>query len=410
MTDQIKNALIAVFVFSAFGIFIFIVFFLHPKVGDEEQILRVRFSNVDKVTVGTRVTFAGKPVGEVVEIREIEVPRLDQLHGGYIYSYELVLNVDSEVKIYNTDEIALRTSGLLGERTISITPRHPKKGQKLKLITEDQVMYATEGGSLEDTFAGFGEFAQKAEDAFEAMSAQLNEIEKEKLWKHVSATARNLSEITGALNMPGEWSGLLKNISKFSEKLNDLGEQFGGTLNSADEMFENLIVASSDAMEITDLGKELATNANDVLKGVKDGTGTVGRLLVDEDLYLRATSLFSKGETIMDDINHYGLLFQNDKGWQRLRARRRNLLCKLRCPQEFRNFFQDEVNQISTSISRVYHVLKSTECCCPPEYLLADPCFANVFAELLRRIEGLEENIKNYNQQLIDLNDYPCCQ
>lgn len=408
MTDQVKNALIAVFVFAAFGIFAFIIVFLQPRVGDEEQILRVRFSNVDKVTTGTRVTFAGRPVGEVVEIRDIEVPRQEQLHGGYIYSYELVLNIDSGVKVFNTDEVSLRTSGLLGERTISITPRYPKKGQKVKIITENDVLFATETGSLEETFAGFGEFAQKAEDAFDAINAQLKEIDKEELWKHVGETARNLSEITGALNEPNEWTKILKNVSKFTDKINELGDQFGGTLNSADEMFDNLIVSSEQLVDITDKGVHTMENVDKVAEDIANGRGTIGRLVGTDDLYLRTTSLFSKAETILDDINHYGILFQNDKGWQRLRARRRNLLNCLRTPQQFRNFFQDEINEISTSLSRVYTVLRKTECMCPPECLLADPCFASLFADLLRRIEGLEENIMNYNQQLIDYTYDPC--
>ena len=116
----------------------------------------------------------------------------------------------------------------------------------------------------------------------------------------------------------------------------------------------------------------------------------------------------SKAETIMDDINHYGLLFNNDKGWQRLRARRMNLLVKLENPAEFYNFFNDEVNRISTSLSRVTSVLNDTYGFCAPPDLLCDPCFESVFADLLRRIEGLEENIKLYNQQLVSERE-KCC-
>ena len=47
---------------------IWIIMFLKPSVGDGKQILYVRFSDVNNIPIGTRVIFAGKPVGEVVAI------------------------------------------------------------------------------------------------------------------------------------------------------------------------------------------------------------------------------------------------------------------------------------------------------------------------------------------------------
>ena len=75
MADQLKNFMIGLFVAVAAIIIIFILMFLHPKIGDEGKILNVRFTDIDKVTPGTRVTYAGKPVGEVVTIDEVEFGR-----------------------------------------------------------------------------------------------------------------------------------------------------------------------------------------------------------------------------------------------------------------------------------------------------------------------------------------------
>jgi phospholipid/cholesterol/gamma-HCH transport system substrate-binding protein len=63
MPDQAKNILIGIFVIVACAIIVFVLMFLHPSVGDESRLLRVRFANIDKITLGTRVNFAGKPVG-----------------------------------------------------------------------------------------------------------------------------------------------------------------------------------------------------------------------------------------------------------------------------------------------------------------------------------------------------------
>ena len=102
MADQMKNILIGIFVLAAIAIMIFVLMYIHPTVGDQGRMLHVRFANIDKVNVGTRVTLAGKPVGEVTEIREVEYGRAGKADSsGQVYIYELDLEVDSTVHAYN---------------------------------------------------------------------------------------------------------------------------------------------------------------------------------------------------------------------------------------------------------------------------------------------------------------------
>ncbi len=401
MPDQMKNALIGVFVVSALAILGFTLMFLHPRTSDEGQLLHVRFANIDKITVGTYVTFGGKPVGKVVKISEVESPRTEKYFGDKVYTYELLLAVDSKVHVYNSDEVSLRTSGLLGERSVAISPRKPKKGIKLRIVGPDDIIYATEAGSLEETFAEFNTFAERAEETFDALLDMLEDIKQHNVWEYIGKTAENLSDITTALNSPDDWSDMLSNFRGFSEKANRLADRVGDSWDSVDEVLGNFSKFSEDFVTV-------ASNARGLTDRTNRGEGTLGRLFVKDDFYLQANALMSKGETIMDDINHYGILFHNDPHWQRLRARRMNIMTELRCPQEFHNFFNDEIDQISTSLTRVYNVLADTQCACPPEDLLCDRHFVKLFGDLLRRIKGLEENIELYNQQLIDLHENGC--
>ena len=138
MSNQLKNIMIGIFLIGAISVFVGIVFFLHPSVGDEKQTLYVRFSNINKINVGTRVLFAGKAVGEVTEINQIyharETQPSDSL--GRLFFYQLTLRVDSNVKVYNTDEISIQTSGLLGEKSIAIVPKAPPKGVTPERLTD----------------------------------------------------------------------------------------------------------------------------------------------------------------------------------------------------------------------------------------------------------------------------------
>lgn len=353
MTDQFKNLMIGLFVTVAATIVIFMLMFLHPRIGDEGKILHVRFTDIDKVTPGTRVTYAGKPVGEVVDITEFEEGRRGPAdEDGHVYLYDLKLRVDSNTQVYNTDSVVLRTSGLLGEKNIEITPIAPKPGQPLKLI-DDRPIYGEETGSVEETFKIIKTVATKVDTALDHINEMLDEAQKQKLIDKITKTVENMESITASLNQPEDWKHIL---------------------DDAKTIFDN----------------------------AAQGKGTLGKLLSNDELYLRFNSIMSKLETTLDDINHYGLMFSSDKGWQRLRARRLNLMQQLRTPQEFRNYFNDEIDQISTSLSRVYMVLDSVNEDPYCHDLLDNKEYDKVFAELMRRVSMLKEEMQMYNTQVVE--------
>src|SRR3990167_9348041 len=136
MGEQTKNMLIGLFVIVACVTIVWLIMFLKPSVGDGKQTLYVRFANINQINVGTRVLFAGKPIGEVVAIQEINDARKKPLSDvlGEIYYFQLVLKIDSSVHVYDTDEITVQTSGLLGEKSIAIIPKVPPKGVTPKLV------------------------------------------------------------------------------------------------------------------------------------------------------------------------------------------------------------------------------------------------------------------------------------
>jgi phospholipid/cholesterol/gamma-HCH transport system substrate-binding protein len=381
MSAQIKNLLIGLFVIAASCIVIFILMFLHPNVGNNGKLLKVRFVNIDKVTVGTRVTYGGKPVGEVVGIHEVEFGREGRKDSyGHIYLYELDLRVDSSVNVYNSDEVSLRTSGLLGERNVEITPIAPKKNVELKQV-DDKVIFALETPGIEDTLKQVEVFASKFARTLDSITDTFYRIRDQRVIENINQAAKGAIEITGALNRPQEIEETLDNLLTLTRRANKSWTTVDNALNNID---------------LT------ARNANAFIQNIALSEGTFHKLFTKDDLYLRVNSILGKTETILDDINHYGLLFSSDKGWQRLRARRLNLLQKLSTPQEFRNYFNDEVDQISTSISRVSMVIEragSDDYCYDR---MQNPEFTKVFSELMRRVKMLEEEIRLYNTQVVE--------
>lgn len=404
MNDPAKNVLIGLFVIAASAIVIFVLLFLHPTVGDDAQNIRVRFANIDKVSVGTRVTYGGKPVGEVIEIYDIEQPKDARKPGkdGFVYLYELVLGVDSKVHVYNTDQIVARTSGLLGEKSVEISPGPARPGEEVRLVT-DQVIYANESGSVEETLKEFKQLADKIEETLDSFKFAIDELNRHKIWEKISKTAENLSDITTALNRPDQWKDTLDNVHTLSQRMNVTVDSILATFDEA-----QVVVKKIDKHIDTSLGPAfenlftISDNVRAISHSINRGEGTLGQIIRRDDIYLRVTSLMSKAETILDDMNHYGLLYQNDKRWQRLRARRANLITRLECPQEFRNYFNDELDEITTGLSRLSMVLSEAENCDCYQAFMDDEEFRKVFAELLRRVTGMEESLKLYNTQIVE--------
>lgn len=408
MGASIKNILIGLFVIFAFGVIAFMLLFLHPSVGDNKKTLMVRFTDIDKVNVGTRVTYAGRPVGEVVSITEIPEARTSRLNqNGEVYIYELTLKVDSGVDVYNTDDISLRTSGLLGERNIEIDPRPLKPGQKLERV-ENQVIFAATTSSVETTLKQFQELSTKFGVVLDDFHTVMSSIQESKVIDKLTKSVENVQQITDSLNKPDVWRTTLDNMHAFSEhinrSLNSLDDSLKNIYEITDKANKDWVATVSQALEsfkqAGDNVQNFSVVANQIIENTQAGQGTIGQLFVGNDMYLRTKSILFKGSTIMDDINQYGVLFHLDKRWQRRQARRMKFLEKLSCPEAFRQYFDNEVSEIQSSLSRVAMLLNETDCY--PQSLMCDPDFTTKFGDLLKRVELMEEALQMYNEQVND--------
>lgn len=385
MPAPVKTILIGIFVIIAAGIVVSMLLYIHPTVGDNAKTLRMRFTDVDKIDIGTRVTYSGHPVGEVISIRELPEARTErESYKGNVYVYEVEAKVDSGVNVFNTDEISARTSGLLGEKNIEITPLPAQSGQPLYQV-ENQVIYAVPSGTVESTLKKFSELTKKIEETLDSVQSVIDLIKKEEIVQGIGKITRNLVDITHALNRPEKWSQTLDNITTLSERANK-------SWTTVDSTLDQLHAAAINA-------KDFTHSANQIIEQTKRGQGTLGHLFVGNDLYLQVKSILHKGENLMNDINRFGLLFQTNKRWQRLEAERRRLVQNLSDPNQFSEYFDKEMDQISNSLFDVSMIINESQGN-DPSSLRYNPDFINRFTQLMRNVEGMEETIKLYNEQL----------
>lgn len=352
MNDQHKNMLTGIFVIAACCLVVAVILFLEPEVGDGKKTLKVRFSNISKIYVGTRVVYAGRPVGEVVSIRENPHAREEKTDNlGRLYFYDLTLKVDSTVDVYHSDLICIQTAGLLGDKSIAIVPRPSPKGQT-PFIVNHEILYADALDPLENAFNEMSVVSQQ-------MQNTLNEVN---LWMH------NFGHDTG------------KAI-----------QNFGSSMNKIEDVITKL-----DNEKFFEKTASTLHNLDTVTKKLANGEGTIGKILEGDTVFYKLEGLLSKADTLMDDINHYGLLFHSNRGWQRLRSSRMNQVASAKTPRAISKVLENEVNEINTALSRLSTLAS---------HLDNDPkdkeMFSKVYLELQDKAKALLENLRILNDNVL---------
>lgn len=327
MNERLRTAIIGLFVVGAFTTIGMILLFLKPSFGDDKLSFKLRFTSIEKIGVGTRVTLAGKPIGQVKEIHSVEDARETSNPSSGVYAYELVLCVDSKTPIYFSDSFLSQTSGLLGERTIAIIPQHAKL--PLKPLQNGDLVYAAAAGGVEDTVERVSDITIKAQETVENLCA-LVRVNSEPLTKSIG----NLSSAS---------EGLKKIVDKIEN------EKFVENLAKS-------VRTTSSAMEKVDL----------IAQEISSGKGTIGKLLMKDDLYLDVAEILARINVLLSDINNYGLLFHNSRTWKMQRAYQMDRLVSVKDADSFRKFWKDrlegvyvELGQMSDLIQRASKQSKS---------------------------------------------------
>jgi phospholipid/cholesterol/gamma-HCH transport system substrate-binding protein len=406
MNERMKNILIGLFVLGATGIMIALVLFLKPTVGDGKKIMAVRFINISGISVGTRVTFAGRPIGEVIHVTELPKARDEADEQGRIYLYQLTLKIDSSVDVYNTDEIAIKTTGLMGEKSIAILPKVGSKDKPAHLITTE-IVYANSTDPLENTFNQISRVAGRLDTSVGRIDKWFDENQK-----YVTNVLKSfdgaMSQVDGFLSMI-DTEKLVPAVRQSVDLLND-NMQIVRTSLEEDELLHKVANLAENLDQTTYLlnteGAQTLTNLKHISRDIANGTGTLGRFIVGDDFYLRLASLMNKGETLMNDINHYGVLFQYNKQWQKGRTKKANLLKALDTPQEFRNYFEGEVDSMTTSLGRLTELMDRAGAEERGQIIQSD-AFKRDFASLLRQVQSLTDSLKLYNEGLVAQNNDP---
>lgn len=280
-----KNIFLGGFVVFSFLAVSALLFFINPKVGNGKQRIFVRFTQINGITPGTQVLFAGNPIGEVRTIRTLSSDRQISGSENALYFYELGLQIDSSVEVYHSDLVIPQTMGLLGEKAIAIIPKPIPKESLARRVTEACPMYGDSCDPLENTMQQLIHLGKTVESVLLTLSASMQQhsLSLGKTLEHLSQATSEVNAFTKTMN-----------TSHFIPKLTEL---------------------------LTYI-QSVCSDINMFSQSVIHGNGTLGKICQEEQFYYHLESILKKVDLLLDDINRYGLLFNLNKQWQKEKIKR----------------------------------------------------------------------------------------
>ncbi len=220
---------VGVFVLVALAVLAWLVM----KAGDFSfepgYVIRVKFDSVSGVEAGSPVRLAGVPVGEVKAIQVVRTPE-----GGT--QVEITAWITQGAYIEEDAQIRINSLGLLGEKYVEITP----------------------GASGTRTLSDGGQILGKTPVGMEQITESGS-----RLIRKLEFAVDNINQVVGDQGFQGSVKG---------------------AFDKAEGAFGSAETVMTDLKEVTADLKDSAKSVRIVTARLRDGEGTVGRLLKDDTI------------------------------------------------------------------------------------------------------------------------------
>ncbi len=220
---------VGLFVLLALGILSYLVFRSGDFYMKPGYSVRFVFSFVQGIDKGTPVKLAGVTVGEVKEIHVLRNPKGET-------QVEVSAWIAQGVYIEDDAKAAVKTLGMLGDKYVEIIPGTPNN----KMIGNGSTLLGKNPFAIEDFAEG-----------------------TRQLVGELQTVADNVNQVVSDPEFKASVKGTFVNADK--------------TFGDADVVVKNFTQASADL-------KDAAASAKIVMGRLRDGEGTVGRLLKDEQI------------------------------------------------------------------------------------------------------------------------------
>lgn len=286
-----KELKIGIFVISILVVSFFVLNYLRGEdIFNREYELVARYDNVEGLVASAPVYIKGYKAGKVTEVS------YDAERGDFVVmcsvSKDFVVPVDSKMVIYSVD--------IMGGKGVKInmgTSSEPvADGDTLAPLFEAGLMDSL-GGSIGPLLAKVTNTLDSLSVTVSGVNSLLVDVEKVGLsttLMHLESTMANLRSLSSAVSgKSGEITSLVDNLNEFSSKLGGIAEKIDTTMSGVNDLV--LTVNNSDI-------EGVVRSFKDLLDGINDPDGSIGKLLNDCSVYDSIDSLLKDVNLLVDKI------------------------------------------------------------------------------------------------------------
>ena len=304
LSKEIKAVLI---ILSGIFLFLLVYNFLNStSLFKKENTLFALYENVEGLQVGTKVTVDGLSVGKVADIDFL--PGTNKILVSFTIRNDVVFSKNSVAELYE--------AGLIGGKSIAI---HPVYDNYIKFKSGDTLKSSVKPGLTDVVNQQIAPLQQKLEKVLsnaDSLFSGVNNVLNTGGKNNLSTTLENLSSA-------------VKNSDEFISRLNSISKNQNKNINRT---IENLSMITESLNKISDsLSKsslkqtiynfeKLSSNFNQVLMEIRNGNGTINKLIYQDSLYQNLKNSSKAIEILLKDLKsnpkryvHFSLFGKKEK-------------------------------------------------------------------------------------------------
>lgn len=308
---SINNIKLGIFVLAGLVVIIFALYMIgrDTNMFGSNYALKVRFENVQGLTSGNNVRYAGIQVGTVKRVKILS----DTL-------IEVSMLIDTKMKkyIHKTDVVSMSTDGLMGNRILNITPA--KDGSPL--AENGNVLIAKRSISTDDMLETLDKTNRNIKDVSEELKMTFLRINSSSaFWKLLSDETLPNNLRASAVSIRHAAVNADKMIADIHLIINDVkaGKGSLGAILTDTAIAYNLNEAVVKIQQVGDhadeLAKQLTSIAETIKQDVNTGKGPAHAILKDSSIVVNLNNSLSNIEKgtasfnqVMEALKHNFLL------------------------------------------------------------------------------------------------------
>ena len=304
LSKEIKAVLIIIS-----GIFLFLLgynFLNSTSLFKKENNLFALYDNVEGLQVGTKVTVNGLSVGKVSKIDFL--PNTTQILVSFSIRNDVVFSKNSVAELYE--------AGLIGGKSIAI---HPVYDNFKKFKSGDTLKSSIKPGLTDVVNQQIAPLQQKlekvltnADSLFSGFNIVLNSEGKNNI-------SKTLEKLSSALKNTDDL------VSRFNSITKNQSENIAKTILNLKTVSENLSqisdsLSKSSLKQTINNFEKLSSNFNQVLTEIRNGKGTISKLIYEDSLYHNLKNSSKSIDILVKDLKsnpkkyvHFSLFGKKEK-------------------------------------------------------------------------------------------------